>query len=179
MPLVPPVTPTEVETLGRLFPSLFNLTLQADLDAIVQSAIDFADSWMAGHLGANYGLSQFTWQVELQRRGQMYLSLEALTDMVKAQKVYGTHFPYMSEESASYEAMEANEWGLRAMQSLDLWVTLESAGKGFALPLFLTSSPIPENDYTNNGLVPLTILYSEILDRARGIVDPDVGTIRR
>jgi len=130
-------------------------------------------------MGANYGLTEFTWQVNLQRRGQIYLALEAICDTIKARKIYGTHAPYMSEDSPAYEALIENEWGQRAMVALDLWVTVERASRAFAMPLFLTSSPIPEIEQEGNGLDPLTTLYSELLDRARGISNADVGSIKR
>lgn len=179
MPLVPPVTPLEVETLGALTPNLFQLTLQADLDAIVQSAIDYADAWMQGHMGSNYGLTDEAWQVTLQRRGQMYLSLESLCDTIKAEKIYGKHYPFMSEESASYEALIENEWGQRAIQSLDLWVTVEQLNKAFHLPIFSTSAALIENSIENPAIETLSLQYAKILDRARGIVNPDIGTVRR
>jgi len=179
MPLVPPVTPLEVEQIGALFPNLFNFPDQTTLDTFVQGAIDYADGWMIGHMGPNYGLS-LPWQVELQRRGQMYLALEAICDTIKAEKIYGTHFAYLSEESPSYAELITNEWGVRAMASLDLWVTVEDvAGGAFALPVFMTSSPLIENEIQNPALAPLSVLYSELLDRARGIANPDIGTIRR
>jgi len=180
MPLVPPVTPAQVEQVGALTPNLFNLPDQTSLDTFIQGSIDFADAWMQGHMGANYGLTQFAWQIELQTRGQIYLALEAACDTVKAEKVYGTHFPYMSEESPNYEALINNEWGVRAMQALDLWVTVEQAGTAaFALPIFMTSSPLIENEIQNPAMMPLSVLYSELLDRARGLANPDIGTIRR
>jgi hypothetical protein len=176
--LNPPVLPSEVEQIGALFPNLFNLPDQASLDTFVQGALDFADSWMAGHMGANYGLTTYPWEVTLQRRGQIYLALEAITDTIKAEKIYGTHFAYLSEESPQYEALIDNEWGVKAMQSLDLWVTVESASSHFAMPLFLTSVPLIENEWQNTALSPLSVLYSELLDRARGMSNPDIGSIR-
>jgi hypothetical protein len=178
MPLTPPVTPAQVEQIGALTFSLFRLADQPSLDTFVQGALDFADAWMQAHMGSNYGLTQFPWQVTLQSRGQIYLALEALTDTLKAEKIYGTHFPYMSEDSASYEKLIDNEWGVKAMQSLDLWVTVETGTTHFALPLFLTSVPLIENEWQNTALDPLSVLYSELLDRARGMSNPDIGSIR-
>lgn len=172
-------TPAEVEAMGALTPSLFNLPDQTSLDTLVQTAIDRADAWMQGHMGANYNLTQFTWQPTLQKEGQIYLALEKLCDLLKAQKIYGTHFPYMSEDSPAYEALIDNEWGVRGMAALDLWVTIESATRHFALPLLLTSSPLIENDVLNPGLDPLAVQYAELLDRARGLGVPDVGSVRR
>lgn len=180
MPLVPPVTPAEVESIGALTPQLLQVADQTSLDTFVQAAIDFADAWMQAHLGtANYGLTQFTWQVELQRRGQMYLALEAITDTLKARKIYGTHSPYMSEESPAYEALIDNEWGIRGIQCLDLWVTLESATRHFALPIFATSAPINETDAPGTGLDPLELQYADLLDRARGLSIGSLGSVTR
>jgi hypothetical protein len=178
MPLVPPVLPSEVEAIGALTPQIFVLPDQPSLDTFVQSSIDFADAWMQGHMGSNYGLTDAAWKVNLQRRGQIYLALEALCDTVKAEKVYGTHFAYISEESPQYEALINNEWGVRAMQALDLWVTVETGSTAFALPLFLTSAPLIENEIENPAVKPLATLYGELLDRARGIVRPEIGSVR-
>jgi hypothetical protein len=177
MPLVPPLLPAEVEQIGALTPSLLLLADQPSLDTFVQANIDWSDAWMQGHMGENYGLTEFAWQVELQRRGQAYLALEAICDTVKAQKIYGTYFPYMQEESQSFERLIDNEWGVKAMQSLDIWVTVESASSHFALPLFLTGPALVEDEYQNPAISPLTILYSQLLDRARGIARPDIGTV--
>jgi len=180
MPLTPPVLPADVEAVGALTPQLFRLADQVSLDAFVQGCIDFADSWMQGHMGAaNYDLQQFPWQHTLQKRGQIYLALEAATDTLKAEKIYGTHYPLQSEESASYEALIDNEWGIKAMQSLDLWVTVESASKGFALPIFSTSSPIPEGDCPWGVREPLDSLYARLLDHARGISNSSIRTVAR
>jgi hypothetical protein len=177
MALVPPVTPMDVEQVGALRYELFNLPDQPTMLAFLQGAIDYADAWMQGHMGANYGLSQYTWQVDLQRRGQIYLALEAVCDTLKAEKIYGTHFAYMSEESASYEALIDNEWGQRAKEALDLWITVEQQGKpGFAMPYFGITEPVPILEDCSNGLESLKVLYEQLLAHSRGRVNPAIGT---
>src|SRR5436190_7503628 len=111
MPLSPTITPAEVEIIGMLTPAMFFVPDQTSLDTLVQSAIDYADAWVQGHAGSNYGLTTPSWVPILQRRGVMYLALEALTDMVKARKVYGTQYAYDSEDSEAYERLIDNEWG--------------------------------------------------------------------
>ena len=177
MALVPPVTPAEVEAVGALTYRLFLVADQAALDVLVQAHIDYADAWMQGHMGANYGLAQYSWQVELQRRGQMYLALEAITDTLKAQKIYGTHFPYMSEDSPAYEALIDNEWAQRAKEALDLWITVEQQGTaGFAMPYFGITDPVPLIEDQTNGLESLKVLYEQLLAHSRGRVNPIIGT---
>ncbi len=178
---MPLCTPAQVEMVGALTPSLFKFapTDQASLDAIVEFAIVASDAWMQDKLGSNYNLTQFPWQIIQQQNGQIYLSLEKLTDTLKAQKIYGTHFPYMSEESPNYEALINNEWGVRAMEALDRWVTVESASHGFALPIFETSQPLSERGNADPALVTLDTFYAGLLDRARGISLPNLGTVTR
>jgi len=178
MPLVPTIVPAEVEELGMLTPALFLVPDQASLDAIVQKAIDYGDAWFEGHAGNNYGILTPAWVPVLQRRGVMYLALEALGDMVKARKIYGVHYAYDSEESPAYEALIDNEWGARAREALDVWITVEQAGSGFALPYFGITQPVPLVEDETNGLEPLSLLYEEILSRSRGLSLPSVGTVR-
>src|SRR5436305_12506599 len=136
MPLSPTITPAEVEAIGARTPALFQVAAKTALDTLVRSAIDYADAWFQGHSGLNYGLTVPSWAPVIQRRGVMYLALEALTDTLKARKIYGTHAPYMSEDSPAYEALIDNEWGQRGREALDLWITVEKQGTGFALPYF-------------------------------------------
>src|SRR5436190_9494579 len=132
MPLTPPVTTAEVISIGALRPELLNFPDLATLNVFVQSAIDYADAWMAGNMGAAYDLQTPFWAPIRQHRGQAYLALEAIYDTIKATKVTGTNFNYLSEESDSYERLIDNEWGARARESLDLWLTIEQVGAGFA-----------------------------------------------
>jgi hypothetical protein len=179
MALVPTITPAEVESIGMLTPAMFFVPDQASLDALVQSAIDYGDAWLQGHAGAFYGIQTEAWMPVLQRRGVMYLALEALTDMLKARKIYGTQYAYDSEESASYEALIDNEWGQKAREALDLWLTVETQGTGFALPYFGITEPVPLVEDGTNGLDSLIVLYEEILARARGFSNLDTGTVIR
>lgn len=158
-----------------LTPAMFFVPDQTALDAIVQSAIDYGDAWLQGHAGSNYGITTPSWVPVLQRRGVMYLALEALTDMLKARKIYGTQYAYDSEESASYEALIDNEWGQKARESLDIWLTVETQGTGFALPYFGITESVPIVEDGTNGLEALNVLYEEILARARGLSTADVG----
>ncbi len=176
---MPLCTHSQVESVGALTPQLLLLADQTALDAFVDFAISGSDAWMADHMGSNYNLTQFAWQVTQQQNGQIYLTLERITDTLKARKTYGTHFPYMEEETGSFERLILIDWGQRAMECLDRWVTVEQINRSFALPLFQTGQPIPETDAEGNGLDLLSIFYSGLLDRARGQVNPDVGTLRR
>jgi hypothetical protein len=85
----------------------------------------------------------------------------------------------MSEESPAYEALIDNEWGQRGSRSLDLWITVEKQGTGFALPYFGITEPVPIVEDGTNGLDPLIVLYEELLARARGFSNLDTGTVIR
>lgn len=172
-----------IEEVGALTPSLFNLPDQPSLDALVTRMRDRADAWMQAHLGAFYGITTPTYAPVLQEEGELYLTLEKIADVLKAEKTYGTHYPYMSEDSPAYERLITTDWGERALVALDTWITVElsttagGAGRGFAKPRFLTSI----NDYpVNDGNIdPVTVQYSAELDFSRGLSVPDIGTVRR
>ncbi len=172
-----PVTAAAVRRRGALTPQLFNLTVSSDLDALCDEQILFADAWMRVHLGPqHYGLADPA-SATLQEEGQACLALERLTDILKAQKAYGTHFPYVSEDSPAYQALIDLNWGEKAMAALDTWVTTEAGGnRAFAMPLLLvTSGP----SRTDPGIKSQTEQLSEELDFARGISNPDQGTVRK
>jgi hypothetical protein len=181
MPL--PAAVQLIEEAGALTPNLFNIntgnptTDQANLDALVTRMRDRADAWMAGHLGANYGLTSPAYAPVLQEEGQIYLTLEKLTAILKAEKTYGTWYPLNSEDSVAYQTLIDTDWGERAMAALDLWVTAEVAGKGFALPVFLATDGI-ERAF-GQGVEPFEVQLEEELAWARGISNPTIGTVRR
>lgn len=179
MALSPTITTAEVKALGSLTPSLFLVADSASLDTIVQASIDYADARFASLAGDNYGLTTPTWAPVLQRRGVMYLALAALGDTLKAQKIYGTHAPYQSEDSPAYEALIDNEWLARAKEALERWVTLDGPGTGFAKPVFLVTDPTPIIEDDTNGLDALNVLYEEVLARSRGRSNPELGTVFR
>ncbi len=171
-----PVTAAAVRRRGALTPQLFNLTLSSDLDTLCDEQINFADSWMRVHMGPHYALADAA-SMTLQEEGQACLALERLTDILKAQKAYGTHFPYVSEDSPAYQALIDLNWGEKAMAALDTWVTTEAGGqRAFALPLLLVTSGPSRGD---PGIESMSEQLSEELDFARGISNPDVGTLRK
>ncbi len=172
-------TPDQVIKVGALSPELFNLPDQPSMESLVGFAITGVDAWMQDHMGGNYNLTQFPWQIVQQQNGQMYLALERLTDTLKAEKTYGSHEFYISEDSGGYERLIMVNWGQRAMECLDRWVTIEQISRNFAMPIFSTYRPIPEVDDESSGLDPLSAFYTGLLDRARGIANPDLGTVRR
>lgn len=175
-----PVDPSTVEKLGGLFPALFNLPDQGSLDLKVREAILDADAWMQLHMGANYNLLD-TASARLQARGQACLALEYLVDTLKSQKVFGTHYPFVSEESPEYQTLIDLNWGEKALQALDTWVTVELGGaRGFAMPQLLVSGGFgPKEKLLDNTFDPMTVQYSAENDFARGINNPDIGTVRR
>lgn len=179
MALSPTITSAEVCAIGALTPALFQVADQTALDAIVNDAVAYADAWFEGHAGSNYGLTTPAYAPVLQRRGVMYLALEALCDTLKARKIYGTHAPYMSEESESYERLIDNEWGQRAKEALDLWLTVDTRGVGFAKPVFLVTDPTPILEDETNGLASVNQQLEEELARSRGFSVPDIGGRRR
>lgn len=174
-----PVAASLVEEAAGLTPSLFNMADQPTLDAYVGRFVARADAWMQGHMGSNYNLLTPAWAPVLQEEGQIYLALEKLSGALRSLKVQGTHFPYVQEDSPAFQSLIETDWGQLAIDALDLWVTVETINRNFALPLFLTSQPIPLNSDDSNGLDPLTVQYERELAEARGLGIADVGTIRR
>jgi hypothetical protein len=176
---MPLCQPSEVEEMGALFPALFNLPDQPSLDALVQRCINRADAWMQGHMGANYNLILFPWQIIAQNEGQIYLTLVRLAGLLKAEKTYGTHQDFISEDASSYERLISTDWDQMATDALDLWVTVErDTPVGFAMPTFGYSQPVPLVPYDDSGptgLDPREIQYEEALSEARGKVVPFPG----
>ncbi len=176
---MPLCTHDQVESVGALTFTLLQLVDQPTLDTFVDFAIAGADAWMQDKMGGNYNLTQFSWQVTQQQNGQIFLSLERISDTLKARKTYGTHSPYMSEDSPGFENLIMVNWGQRAMECLDRWVTVEQINRNFAMPIFQVGQPIPETDSTCNGLESLSAFYSGLLDRARSQSNPDLQTVSR
>jgi len=173
-----PVAVGLIEEAAGLTPSLFNMPDQPTLDAFVTRFRDRSDAWMQGHMGANYGLLAPSWAPVLQEEGQIYLTLEKLTAVLKSLKTQGTHFPYVQEDSPAFQTLIETDWGKLAMEALDLWVTVETIGpnKEFAMPLFLVTDGIePFRQFVE----PMISQYEEELAFARGIAIPEIGTLRR
>lgn len=168
-----------VEQTGALTPSLFNFPDQTTLDTFVQDAINYADAWLVVHLGAFYGLNSPAAYAVLQERGERYIALETIVKTLEQEKVFGTHFPYMSEESANYSRLIDTDWGEEALKALDLWLTIEQINRNFAKPIFGLSSPIVETAAPLTGLDPLELQYADLLDRARGLSIGSLGSVTR
>lgn len=172
-----PVTAAYVRQFAALDRELFNMPTEADVDAFVTEAILDADAWMQKHMGGSYNLAD-TPSARIQARAQAMIALEYITDRLKAERAWGTHYSYVSEEGSRIQALIDLNWGERAIDELSLWVTVVvGAARTFAKPRFLTSI----NDYPVNdsNIDPVTVQYSAELDFARGISVPDVGTVRR
>lgn len=173
-----PVTPDLVEEVGALTPSLLRLADQTALDTFVNRYVARADAWMQAHMGGSYNLTAPAAYAVLQEEGQIYLTLERISGILKSMRVEGTHFPYMQEESAAFQRLIEENWGQLAIASLDLWVTPEvAANQAFAMPLFLVTDPVDPT--TDNSITPFSTQLSEELDFVRGFSVPDVGTVRR
>lgn len=182
MPL--PVAVGLVEETAGLTPSLFNfmtgnlVTDQANLDVLVLRMVVRADAWMQGHMGGSYNIVNPAWAASLQEEGQIYLALEKLSGVLRSLKTQGTHFPYMQEDSPAFQNLIETDWGQLAVAALDLWVTPEvSANRAFAMPQLLIAGQFePATDPT---FETMSQQYSEELDFARSLHNPDIGTLRR
>ena len=173
-----PITPEIMNTVvfNILTPELFNQPHQAALDALLMEAILDADAWMVLHLGQNYNLPDAA-SARLQARGEALIAMEYAIAALKTLKVLGKHEDYISEDSAAYQTLIEGNWGEQALQALDTWVTVEMGGnRAFALPQLLVTEGIEPG---RDSVEPLSQQYSEQLDWARGLSDPDIGTLRR
>jgi hypothetical protein len=166
----------EVEKIGALIPNLFD-TDQAGLDALVLDAATDADNWMQVYLGSLYG-GTTTAETAVQARGQAYLALAYLTPTLKAKKVYGTHFPLDSEDSAAYENLLEQDWEGLARSLLAKWISIEATGTGggaqqnFALPYFAAVDS-PDATTTDDNDLQLR----ELADAARSRPEVDFSTV--
>lgn len=176
-----PTTPANVEQMAGLTNLLFNLADQSSLDALVTVCITRADAWMQGHMGGNYNLLTPAWAPILQEEGQIYLALEKLSAILRSQKVTGTHFAFVSEDSGAYQNLIETDWGERAIAALDLWVTVEvAATRAFAMPVFSATPGVGPADFADDTTFDsISQQYSNELDWARGVVNGDIGTVTR
>lgn len=171
-------TTANVETLGAFIPQLFD-TDQAGMDVLVQAAINDSDAWMQVYLGANYG-GTTTFETAVQTRAQTYMALSLLTPLLKAKKVYGTHFPIDSEDSDAFERLMEQDWEGLARSYLAKWISIEPTGttggaqQNFALPFFgTTESP----DATTSDDEDFRM--QEIADEARSVPEQVFATVTR
>lgn len=184
---MPLTTVQTVELDGGLVPTLFQpvgIMDQPSLDAMVLTKLLVADSWMKRHLKQNYATlltgPTAADALVVQAQGQSLLTLHYILPILQACKVYGTNYPFMSEESPNYDALVLRSYYAEAMSLLDEWVTLENVGtQAFAMPTFGFSAPVPTVPCEGNGLVPRVIQYEEALEESAGIRNPPIGGVRR
>ena len=170
-------TPQKVRQIGALIPQLFD-TDDTGLDALIMDALVDADNWLQTYLGANYGGVSAA-EASVQGRASAYIALAYLTPVLKAKKVYGTHYPIDSEDSTSYENLLEQDWEGLAKSELSKWLQIEISGQGasaksFARPYFgITDSPDPT--LTDNEEIQM----GDIADEARGFAEVNYTTVTR
>lgn len=142
-------TSTLVRQLGGLNDSgaynLFRVADDAALNTFIDAQIAVASAWLSLTAPTYYASTDASIDLVF-KQAEAYITLQYLADALKARKVFGTHFPYDSEESSSYAQLIDVEWEARAETLLSRFVTLDTAANPIAFPYFGTSSVI---DYTN------------------------------
>ena len=119
---------------------LFDLPDEAALDALVSDEIDVVSAYLASKAGTNYTQTADTGLQTRFRRGEAYRTLCELFEPLKAKKILGTHAPYDSEESASYQRLIDEEWGPRAETYIGEFIADDTGGP-YSAGVFITSSP--------------------------------------
>jgi len=122
----------------------FRMANDAALEAFIQDQIDVAAAWLS--LTSTYYTSAVPAISAVHAQAEAYIALQYIFDSLKPRKVLGTHFPYDTEESSSFQQMIDVEWEARAETLLSRFTSLDTAANPVAFPYFGTSSVV---DYTN------------------------------
>lgn len=139
---------TTVRLLGGLNEATaylqFRMADDTELEAFVQAQIDVAAAWLS--LTSTYYTSVVPAIQAVHAQAEAYIALQYIFDSLKPRKVLGTHFPYDTEESSSFQQMIDVEWEARAETLLSRFTTLDTAARPIAFPVFSVG---PAIDYTN------------------------------
>jgi hypothetical protein len=140
---------------------LFGLDTEPELEALITEQLAVASAWLG--LTSSYYTSLDANIIAVHRQAETYITLQYLGDMLKARKVYGSHWPLDSEDSAAYSNMIDIEWEARAETLLSRFTTLDTAARPIAFPTFSVG---PIVDYTNVDSAEQELV--EIADQSRG-----------
>lgn len=126
---------------GALSYELFNLSTQAALDALVAQKQLVATGWLQRRT-PNFYASTDAQVLALLGQAESYFTLHLLIPILRAQKVYGTHRQYISEESGAYDQLVETDYRAMAVELLDEFAVTDDRDAPFAAPVFLSTASI-------------------------------------
>lgn len=138
----------QVKQDGALTYNLFNLADDAALTTLVNAKIAVASAWLTRRVGSTIYATTDTGIQTILAQAESWLCLCYLVPIIKASKVYGTHYPIDTEESSSFDGLMDTDWRRLAIELLDEWAEIEPAGVSYSLPVFSTTQAVDRTDTT-------------------------------
>jgi hypothetical protein len=171
----PFTTVERIKALGQLRYDLFEgFADEAALDDFLEVFIGAVDGYLEANLADDIPASLEAGVVARLDLGAAYLALELVTASLKARKVYGTHAPFDSEESQSYDEPLNKEWKELALLMIGEWIPLEdpTPESAFARPVLVATTPV---DYRSTSILTPIEQWNELLTRVRATALPFVA----
>ena len=128
---------------------LFRVADAAAMDALLQDNLDLAEAYLGSRVAASVYTGSATLDTnrdKLFQRAECLLALHFALLHLKSRKVFGTHAPYDSEDSARYEELIDQEYLKQVELLIEPWVTVETVETAFALPQLLVTPAIDPAD---------------------------------
>lgn len=120
---------------------LFGLPDEAALDAMVEDELAVATAYLTSKAGTNYTQTADTNLQALMARAEIYFVGMQIAEPLKARKVFGTHAPYDSEESLSYQRLIDEEWQAKFEMLTGPYVS-DDTGSPYSLGVFVVSESL-------------------------------------
>lgn len=171
----PFTTLTRIKQLGQLRFDLFEgIGGESELNLFLEPFRSAVSGYLTANLADGIAASTDAGVLARLDLGAAYLALELVTASLKARKVYGTHSPYDSEESQSYDEPLNKEWKELALLMIGEWIPLEdpTPASAFARPVLVATTPV---DYDSISILTPLEQWNELLTRARGTALPAIG----
>lgn len=117
---------------------LFVVASDTALNALVTARLAIASAWLRTRAPNDYDNGDADTDA-LFTHAEALLTMHFLAETLKARKVYGTHFPYDSEDSDSYAKLIDVEWMHQVEELVGPFLAVTVGDeKPFAAPVFLT-----------------------------------------
>lgn len=161
-------TPAQVRSLGGLDgdagSTLFRLSGEAELDALIEDELAVATAFLTSRAGTNYTQTTDTNLQALMARAEQYFVLAQLFERLKARRVVATHFPYLQEGSDRFQELVDTEWMAQFERLAGPYISEDTAGSPFSAGVFVIGTAL---DRTTSDCI--TDINQAILDEANGV----------